>query len=199
MAVQFTRRRFSRADYHKMAEVGILKEDDRVELIDGEIIEMSPIGRRHNSRVDWCNRTFSQSLRDAAIVRVQGSIVLDDHGEPEPDLVLLRPRDDFYADADAMPTDVLLIVEVADTSERYDRRTKAPLYARNGILELWIVDLNHDRITRYLDPTPTGYAHTQVYRRGESLSPLAFPDLSIGVDDVLGARSRPARGGRSAR
>jgi Uma2 family endonuclease len=186
MAVDPKRYRFTRADYHQMAQTGILKPDARVELIDGDIVEMSPIGRRHNSRVDWCNRTFIRRLADAAIVRVQGSIVLDDNGEPEPDLVLLRPRDDFYANADAMPSDVLLIVEVADTSESYDRRTKAPLYARHSLPELWIVDLNRDRITRYVDPTPDGYATTRVFRRGESLSPLAFPNLMIAVDDILG-------------
>ena len=186
MAVEPKRHRFTRDDYHRMAQTGILTPDARVELIDGDIVEMSPIGRRHNSRVDWCNWTFTRSLGDAAIVRVQGSIVLDDNGEPEPDLVLLRPRDDFYADVDATPADVLLIVEVADTSEEYDRRTKAPLYARHGIPEFWIVDLNRDRITRYLDPTPGGYATTRVFRRGELLSPLAFPALALAVDDVLG-------------
>ncbi len=186
MAVDPKRYRFTRADYHRMAQTGILKPAARVELIDGDIVEMSPIGRRHNSRVDWCSRTFIQRLGGATIVRVQGSIVLDDNGEPEPDLVLLRPRDDFYASVDATPADVLLIVEVADSSETYDRRTKAPLYGRNGIPELWIVDLNRDRITRYLDPSPNGYATTQVFRRGESLGPLAFPNLMLPVDDILG-------------
>jgi Uma2 family endonuclease len=169
-----------------MARSGIIKPGARVELVDGDIVEMSPIGRRHNSRVDWCTRTFIQRLGDAAIVRVQVSIVLDDTSEPEPDLVLLRPRDDFYAHADALPADVLLVVEVADTSEVYDRRTRGPLYARNGIPELWIVDLNRDRITRYTNPFPDGYAATRVFRPGESLSPLAFPDLTIAVEDVLG-------------
>lgn len=186
MAVEPKRRRFTRDEYHRLAETGILGPDARVELIDGDIVEMSPNGRRHNSRVDWCNRAFARGVGDGAIVRVQGSIVLDDNGEPEPDLVLLRPRDDFYAHADATPADVLLIVEVADTSEGYDRRTKAPLYARHGIPELWIVDLNRARVTRYADPTPDGYATTRVFRRGESLSPLAFPTLTINVDDLLG-------------
>ena len=186
MAVEPKRHRFTRDEYHRMAQTGVLKPDARVELIDGDIVEMSPIGRRHNSRVDWLTRTCVQGLGDRAIVRVQGSIVLDDNGEPEPDLILLRPRDDFYAHADATPADVLLIVEVADTSEAYDRRTKAPLYARHGIAELWIVDLDRDRITRYADPTPGGYATTRVFRRGESLCPLAFPTLTINVDDVLG-------------
>ena len=186
MAVEPKRHRFTRDEYHRMARTGILKPDARVELIDGDVVEMSPIGRRHNSRVDWLTDTFTGSLRGRAIVRVQGSIVLDDNDEPEPDLVLLRFRDDYYTDSDARPADVLLIVEVADASEAYDRRTKTPLYARHGIPELWIVDLNRDRITRYIDSTPGGYATTRVFRRGDSLSPLAFPTLVIDVDDILG-------------
>jgi Uma2 family endonuclease len=186
MAVDAKHYRFTRADYHRMAQTGILNPDARVELIDGEIIEMNPIGRRHRGTVDRIAHLFGQRLGDSAIVRVQSSIVLGDHGEPEPDLALLRFRDDFYTRSDEAPEDILLVIEVADTSERYDRRTKAPLYARNGLPELWIVDLNRTRITRYLDPTTGGYTTTRVYRRGESLSPLAFPNLMIAVDDVLG-------------
>jgi Uma2 family endonuclease len=186
MAVEPKRYRFTRADYHRMAQTGILPAGARVELIDGEIIEMSPIGRRHKASVDRLTRMLDRNIGDAAIARVQSSIVLGDFGEPEPDLVLLRFRADFYAESDEAPEDVLLVIEVADTSESYDRRTKAPLYAQHGILELWIVDLNRDRITRYVDPTPDGYATTQVFRRGESLSPLAFPHLMLAVDDILG-------------
>jgi Uma2 family endonuclease len=169
-----------------MAQAGILKEDDRVELVEGEIVEMSPIGRRHNSRVDRVAAIFFERLAGRAIVRVQGSIVLDDGSEPEPDIVLLHPRDDFYAGADATASAVFLVVEVADSSEVYDRQTKAPLYARHGIPELWIVNLNRDQIIVHRDPSPAGYATTRVCRRGESLSPLAFPDLTIAVDAILG-------------
>ena len=186
MAVDLKRYRFTRADYHRMAQTGILKPGVRVELIDGEIVEMSPIGRRHMASVDRANKIFVPGVGDAAIVRIQGSIVLDGYGEPEPDLVLLRPRDDFYYDVDAMPEDVLLIIEVADSSEGYDRLTKAPLYATYRIPELWIADLNRDRVGIYRDPTPTGYATVQVARRGETISPLAFPDLKIAVEAILG-------------
>jgi Uma2 family endonuclease len=136
--------------------------------------------------VDRLTRILDRNVGDAAIVRVQSSIVLDTYGEPEPDLTLLRFRSDFYANSDETPDDILLVVEVADSSESYDRRTKAPLYARFGIPEYWIVDLGHGRITRYLDPTPEGYGTTRVYRPGESLGPLAFPDLLIPVADILG-------------
>src|SRR4051812_10451664 len=142
MAVDLKRYRFTRADYHHMARVGILKPRPRVELIDGEIVEMSPIGHRHMASVDRLNRIFVPAVGDAAIVRVQGSIALDDYGEPEPDLVLLRYRDDFYSTAPATAEAVLLVVEVADSSDAYDRQTKAPLYARYRIPELWVASLN---------------------------------------------------------
>ena len=186
MAVQLTRRRFTTDEYHWMARVGILGVRDRVELIEGEILEMSPIGRRHLASVDRCNRIFSQGLSDAAIVRVGGSIVLSEHDEPQPYLVLLRPRADYYATADATAADVFLIVEVSDTALQYDRQIKAPLYARRGIPELWIIDLGHDHIIGHRDPTENGYATTRVFRRGETISPAAFPELQIPVDEILG-------------
>jgi Uma2 family endonuclease len=178
--------RFTRDEYHLMAKVGILKPDARVELIDGEIVEMSPIGRRHNGSVDTLAEVLIEGLERRANVRVQGSITLGEHGEPQPDIVVLRRRADFYRSADAGPEDVLLIIEVADSSEGYDRLTKAPLYALFQIPELWIADLNRDRVGIYRDPTPTGYATVQVARRGETISPLAFPDLQIAVDAILG-------------
>ena len=186
MAVDLQRFRFSRADYHQMAKVGILEPKARVELIDGEIIEMSPIGRRHKASVDRVNDLFAPRLHGAAIVRVQSSIVLGEYGEPEPDISLLRYRADFYAESDETIEDILLIVEVADSSEAYDRRTKGPLYARFGIPDYWLADLNRDIVTQYRDPTPNGYATSQVFRRGESMSPLAFPELTVAVDDILG-------------
>jgi Uma2 family endonuclease len=186
MAVDLKRHRFARSEYHRMAQTGILAPDARVELIDGEIIEMSPIRGPHMAAVDRLNRIFVRGVGDDAIVRIQGSIALGDNSEPEPDVLLLRFRDDFYAMAPATKEAALLIVEVADTSERYDRRTKVPLYARYDIPETWLVDLKLSRITRYLDPSPDGYATTRVFRRGESLSAMAFPNLTIAVNDVLG-------------
>ncbi|MFN8635510.1 MAG: Uma2 family endonuclease [Chloroflexota bacterium] len=188
MAVELKRHRFTRAEYHRMAETGILSPDARVELIDGEIVEMSPIGSRHLATVGRLTHLFVPAVGRSAIVLVQGSIALSEDGEPEPDVVLLRYREDFYADDHPSDEAVLLIVEVADTSEAYDRRTKAPLYARHGIPELWLVDLNRDLVTRFTEPGPDGYASTRIFRRGESLSPLAFPDLQVAVDAILGAR-----------
>jgi len=186
MAVDLKRYRFTRADYHQMAQVGILKPRARVELIDGEIVEMSPIGRRHKASMDRVNDIFAPALKGVAIVRVQSSIVLDDYVEPEPDVVLLRFREDFYADSDETPDDILLVVEIADSSEAYDRQTKAQLYARHRIPELWVASLNRKEVFVYRDPTPDGYATTRVARRGETISPLAFPNLVVAVDAILG-------------
>src|SRR5690348_15840732 len=120
MAVVATYHRFTVDEYERMAETGILQRHQRVELIDGEIVDMTPIGRRHMAGVDRLNREFVLALGDRAIVRVQGSLRLHDYSESEPDLVILRPRDDFYAGEDAGPEDVLLLIEVADASEHYD-------------------------------------------------------------------------------
>ena len=186
MAVELNRYRFTRADYHRMAQTGILAPDARVELIDGEIIKTSPIGNRHKAAVNRLNHLFLPLSLGAAIVQIQSSIALGGNGEPEPDVALLRYRDDFYSTAPATEEAVLLLVEVAESSEEYDRRTKAPLYARYGIPELWIVNLNRDQLVVHRDPTPNGYATVQVLRRGESISPLAFPDLAIEVNSILG-------------
>ena len=186
MAVQLTRWRFTTADYHRIAESGVLTEDDRVELIDGEILEMSPIGRKHAACVDRLAQLFFSRVGGRAIVRVQNPIELSEHAEPQPDLALLRPRADFYAAGHPGPEDILLVVEVADSSVEFDRQVKAPLYARSGIPELWLVDLDRDHIEVYRDPTSDGYGTTRVLRRDDAISPSAFPDLKIVVGEILG-------------
>jgi Uma2 family endonuclease len=187
VAIAITHHRFTVDEYHRMAEAGILQREQRVELIEGEIVDMTPIGRRHMACVDRLTRDFVRGVGDRAIVRVQGSLRLHDHSEPVPDLVLLRPRDDFYADSDAGPEDALLVIEVADTSEHYDRHVKVPLYARAGIPEVWLVDLTAGSIiTIHREPSPTGYAQTFAARGDDELSPLAFPDLTLTAGHVLG-------------
>ena len=168
-----------------MGEAGIIPPDARVELIDGEILEMSPIGRRHNAHVDRLAARFFSAVNGRAIVRGQGSIALGDDGEPEPDLVLLRPRDDFYDGTDATADAILLLIEVADSSEAYDRLTKTPMYARHGIPELWLVDLNRGLVTVSCDPSPAGYQTVRVYRRGEPITPQAFPDIVVAINEIL--------------
>ena len=186
MALELKRYRFTTAEYHRMAEAGVLGEDDRVELIDGEILEMSPIGPRHAACVKRLSHLFSQRLGGEAIVSVQDPIGLSDHAEPQPDLALLRPRADFYAPEHPTPEEVLLVIEVADNSVEYDRQIKAPLYARNRIPELWLLDLGRDHLVVYRDPTGDGYATTRLLRPGEAISPLAFPHLMIPIADILG-------------
>ena len=186
MALQPTKRRFTVAEYDQMAQADILSEDDRVELIDGEILEMTPIGRRHAGCVDCLAHLFYRSLGQAAQIRVQGPVRLSERSEPQPDIAVLRPRLDFYRLGHPTPEDVLLLVEVAETSAEGDRRVKAPLYARSDIREFWLVDLEEDVIFVYRDPTPTGYRTVRGARRGERLAPLAFPAEEFAVADILG-------------
>ena len=174
-------RAFSRADYHAMGAAGILGPDERVELLEGEVVAMAPIGSRHAACVLLLNRVFSTSSRLAgrALVQVQNPLAASDCSEPQPDLMLLVPRDDAYASAHPGPQDVLLLVEVADSSLQYDRRAKIPFYAAVGIPEVWLVDLEHDRVEACTRPAPDGYRVTRRYGPGGSVEPSAFPGLRV--------------------
>jgi Uma2 family endonuclease len=186
MSVQIARRSFTVFDYYRMAEAGILSEDDRVELLDGEVIEMSPIGSRHAACVDRLNR-FLNSVRDLSfIVRVQNPIRLDDHSEPQPDVTLLRVRSDFYAEAHPTPSDVLIVIEVADSSVELDRQVKLPLYAQAEVPEVWLANLPDDTVEFYAQPLNGIYQVARVLRRGETLVSQIVPDLQISVDEILG-------------
>ena len=187
------RRSFTREDYHAMGRAGILTQQDRVELLEGEVVVMSPIGSRHAACVDRFNRAFFASGRLAgrALVRVQNPLAVSDRSELQPDLMLLVERDDDYAFSHPEPADVLLLVEVADSSIDYDRRTKIPSYARAGIREVWLVDLEHDRIEACSEPTPDGYRVTRRHALGDSLSPAALPDLTLETDRII-PPGRPA-------
>jgi Uma2 family endonuclease len=185
MTVAPARHRFTVDEYHRLAEIGILGEDDRVELIEGELIDMLPIGRRHLAAVDTISELLYASLLGRVQIRTQGTVPLGLRSEPQPDVAVLRRRPDRYANQDATAGDVLLIVEVADSSLAYDRGTKARIYARAGIPDYWVVDLNNSRIFVYRDPSPRGYRLVSQVTRGETVSPLAFPELSLSVDDIL--------------
>jgi Uma2 family endonuclease len=186
VAIPTITHRFTVSDYHRMAEVGILDENDRVELIEGEIVDMTPLGRRHQARVDQLAELLIRGLGERAIVRVQGSIRLGERSEPQPDLVVLRRRADFYADADVGPPDVLLVIEVADTSLAHDRDVKVPLYNRAAITEVWLVDLNGENVTVYREPGPRGYGDVFTARAQERLSPRLFPELVLTPVQILG-------------
>lgn len=179
------RRRFTAEEYHRMGEAGILRDDDRVELIEGELIVMSPIGLRHGACVIRLTREFVTRLGRAAVVSPALPVRLFPDTEPQPDIALLRSRSDDYAHVAPQPADALLVVEVADTSYRYDRHVKLPLYARAGVPEYWIVDLRHDVVEVYRDRAAETYASVTRVERGGTLTPAAFPDLVLPVNDIL--------------
>src|SRR6266571_3346407 len=182
MVMPLAHRRFTVDEYHRMAETGILAEDDRVELLDGEIVEMSPIGPRHAATVMRLDHLFNRLVGDRAFVSPQNPVRLDRYSEPEPDIAPVRPRADFYAAEHPSPRDTLLIVEVADTSLKYDRHTKLPSYARAAVPEVWLVDLTADRVERYREPRGEAYTDQQILGREATLTPLLLPGVSIRID-----------------
>ena len=184
MALPVTRHRFTVEDYERMGDAGVLGEDARVELIAGEIVDMSPIRPRHVACVNRSNRLLSRHVGDAGWVSVQNPIRLGDHDEPQPDLAVLRPRAD-YTRSLPTPADVLLLVEVADTSLAYDRDVKIPMYARAGIAEVWLVDLNGQVVLRYAEPHEGAYRRTERVERGQRLAALNLPGLEIAVDELF--------------
>jgi Uma2 family endonuclease len=185
------RYRFTVDQYHRMGEAGIFSPDCRVELIDGEIFEMSPINPWHSGVVNWLNHRFVTGLGGRAVVHIQNPTIVDRRSEPQPDLMLLTPRADFYRTAHPTPEDALLVIEVAETSLAHDRRRKLPLYARTGVSEVWIVNRRADAIDVFRAPSATGYATPLRRSRGEEVVPAAFPDLRLSVDDILGPPSAP--------
>ncbi len=187
MAVPLRRRRFTLDEYHRMGEAGILHEDSRVELIEGEIIEMSPIGSRHAATVARIQAFFAERLGRRAIVWSQNPLLMPRHeSEPQPDIILLERRADFYAGALPEPRDTRLLIEVADSSLAYDRHTKVPLYARAGVAETWIVDVDHRRVEIHRGPGARGYRDVRTPGADERFASLAFPDVDVTLADLLG-------------
>jgi Uma2 family endonuclease len=180
-----TTHRFTAEEYHRMAETGLLKPDARVELLDGEIIDMSPIGPPHGGVSKRLNHLFTESAKGRWIVSVQDPVRLDDYSEPQPDLMLLRLTPDFYSSRHPGPKDVLLLIEVADTSLDVDREKKLPAYARAGISEVWIVNVPDKAIEVYRGPSMGGYQSISTVRAGEKASSLAFPDVTVEVAELL--------------
>ncbi|MGD8700478.1 MAG: Uma2 family endonuclease [Gemmatimonadales bacterium] len=185
MHVQVPTRRFTVEEYQRMVEAGILREDDRVELVDGRIVEMTPIGERHAACVRRLTNLLAERARGRAIVDVQDPVYLDRWSLPQPDVTLLRPRADFYT-AHPRPEDLLLVIEVADTSLRYDRDEKLPRYAAAGIPEAWLVDLAGDRIDVHREPGPDGYSRVQIVARDAELEVAALPGVTLRADEILG-------------
>lgn len=185
MPVQAPRRLFTVDQFHQMAEAAIFGEDDRVELLAGEIVDMTPIGSRHAACVTRLTHLFGPHAAEAFLLRIQHPVQLDDYSEPQPDVAVVKVRSDFYRDAHPRPADVLLLIEVADTSVEIDRAEKIPLYAASGVPEVWIVDLNAEHVDVYRDPASGGYRTHETVVRGGSLRPAALSQIELSADDVI--------------
>jgi Uma2 family endonuclease len=183
--VEVRRRRFTVEEYYRMTESGILTENDRVELLDGEILEMTPIGHHHATCVHALSALLTRALGDRALLWAQNPVLLPRDTEPQPDVVLLRPPLAQYWARLPQPADVLLLVEVADTSYRFDREIKLPLYAAAGVPEVWLVDLTRNVVEVFRRPEGAVYRATERVARGGRLTPGAFPDVAVPVEDIL--------------
>jgi Uma2 family endonuclease len=184
--VEVARRRFTVAELIRLSDMGFLGDDERIELIQGEIVEMSPINVPHASTVNRLNTVLSRLFAHRGTISVQNPVQLDNETLLQPDITVLRPRDDFYSMQHPSPEDVLLVIEVSDSTLQYDRRVKRRLYGAASIIEYWLVDLTKHRIEVYREPQIDGYRSMTLYSPGETLSPLAFPDISLYVADILG-------------
>ena len=184
--VEIHRHRFTVEDFAHMGEAGIFGPEDRVELIDGEIREMTPIGPSHAAIVDRLNELLVVRLAGKANVRIQNPIRLSRYTEPQPDLAVARRRTDYYAADHPNAGDVLLVIEVADSPLLYDRVEKAPRYAGAGIPEAWLVDVAGETVSVYTGPGPEGYADERLLGRGDELASAAVAELRLGVDEIFG-------------
>jgi len=180
-----TKHRFTVGQYYQIAEIGILGIEQRTELIDGEIIEMSPIGVKHAGSINRLNRVFANLVGDNAIISIQNSIQLNNYSEPQPDLAILRWREDYYTESLPIISEILLLIEVSDSTLKYDREVKSLLYAKAGIPELWIANLETQVFEVYRQPSETGYQEVQTYGKGEVISLQMLTDITIAVDDIM--------------
>lgn len=179
-----SRHKLSIDDYHRMGDADILHEDSHVELIEGELIDMAPIGSLHSSIVIKLSMMLSQQVAASAFVSTQNPITLPPNNEPQPDLVLLKPRDDWYSNALPTSTDVLLLIEIADTSIEYDRQVKLPLYAQHGIQEVWLFDVKERLLEIYRDPGKRGYRKLLRPDKKEIVSPLLVDIVHVPLAEI---------------
>jgi len=186
MAIPLLQGPFTVEAYHRLGELGIFDEDDRVELLHGQIVEMTPIGGRHAACVNRVSNLLTRRSSHDVIVSVQNPVVLADRSEPHPDVAVIRRSGGLAGAWLPHARDVLLVIEVADTSLERDRDVKLPLYAAAGIPEGWLVDLGGDAIRVNREPAPDGYRETRTVTRGETLRPLGLPDVAIAADEILG-------------
>ena len=179
-------RKFTVDEYHNFIEQGVFKPEERIELWEGEFVEMSPIGKRHAGIVAGLTAYLNHLFFKKYVVWSQNPIVLNDFSEPQPDVCVLELRDDFYRNESATAADVLLAMEVSDSTVKYDRDIKFPRYAENGILESWLIDLENDRIEIHTQPTAKGYKLVKILHRGDIAESTTFEEIKIAVDDILG-------------
>ncbi len=186
MSLILETRKFTADEYLQMAEAGVLLEYERIELIHGEILPMAPSGDRHAASVDRITEHFVKRFGDDAIVRIQSSFKLVTDSMPEPDVLVLKPRADYYEFGGVHPEDVLLIGEVSDSSLTYDRRVKLPLYATHGLPEFWLFNLIDRQIEVYRQPAGDSYHRIETYRGDDIVRSLAFPDRQFKVTELIG-------------
>jgi len=177
--------RFTVQEYYQMGAAGVFNEGTRVELIEGEIIEMVPIGSDHAAIVDRLTHLFVSRVQGRAIVRVQNPVRLNDLSEPQPDLALLKFKSDYYSGAHPGADDTLLMIEVADTSLKYDRGRKIPLYAQMGVQEVWVVDVTGRSVEVFRGPAGSSYSDVTTLQAGEQVAPLALPDIEIAIEEIV--------------
>lgn len=178
--------RFNVSDWHQLGEKNFFLPNARMELIEGEIIDMVPIGSSHAGCVSWLTQFFVTQVAGSAIVKVQDPVQLSHFSEPQPDLMILRPEPHFYRKRHPTPADVLLLIEVSESTLHYDRHTKIPLYARHGIIETWIVNLEQNCIEVYLNPQELDYQEKHIFQRGEVIIPSQLAHIKVAVAEVLG-------------
>jgi Uma2 family endonuclease len=183
--MQVLTRKFTVDEYHKMGKSHVFHPEERLELIKGEIIKMSPIGLKHASMVNRLSNLFYRNLAEEIIISIQNSIKLNDNSEPQPDLVLAKYRDDFYANKPIEAEDIYLLIEVSDSTLKYDRETKIPLYAENKVNEVWLVNLNNNTLEVYRQPENNSYQHFQKLTSNQTISPLDFPELIINLSSIF--------------
>jgi Uma2 family endonuclease len=178
--------RFSVAAYHALLETDILHSDERTELIEGEILLMSPINPRHAGHVNRLNLWLMTRLVGRVMPAIQNPVQLSDGSEPQPDVAVLRPRADAYGHSHPTPADVFWLIEVSDATIEYDCEVKVPLYARAGIAECWVIDVNKAQVRIYRTPKRGEYTYTAIVERGQTVSPLAFPEMQVAIEELLG-------------
>jgi Uma2 family endonuclease len=186
MTAQVARWQFTVEDYHRMRETGILSEEDRVELLDGEVCVMSPIGPFHAAIVKRLNAILNKLVSETVIVGVQDPVQLNDYSEPQPDIALLRFDASFYADHHPTPGDTLLVIEVAESSLEHDRDEKIPRYAQSGVLEAWLIDINQEVVEQYTQPRGNQYGAKQTFGRGNVIRATTIPGLALPIDQISG-------------